>query len=139
MSGTSLRHAFRLFTKDRAFLVTVVLIMALSIGFCPAIFSLVKPVLLTALPYDRAGELVIIWHANANSPDVIGVWARDYATYRDTTRSFQSVAAVTTEGYNLSNGSVPSRVTCGRVTANLFPTLGPAYGNAPTHVRRRPR
>jgi putative ABC transport system permease protein len=123
MSGTNLRHAFRLFTKDRAFLVTVVLIMALSIGFCTAIFSLVKPVLLTALPYDRAGELAIIWHTNANSPDVIGVWARDYATYRDTTRSFQSVAAVTSEGYNLSNGS-PARVTCGRVTGNLFPMLG---------------
>src|SRR5688572_21943400 len=93
MWAIALRHAFRLFTKDPAFPITVVLIMALSIGFCTAIFSLVNAVLLTDLPYHAADELAIIWHTNANSSEVTGVWARDYLTYRDTTHSFQSVAA----------------------------------------------
>ena len=48
----------------------------------------------------------------------------DYTIYHDTTRSFESIAAATTHGYNLSTASVPVRVTCARVTDNLFPMLG---------------
>jgi hypothetical protein len=138
MTGIDVRHAFRVFAKDRTFLLTVMLIMALSIGFCTAIFSLVKAVLLTDLPYDSPQRLAIIWHSNANSSEVAGIWARDYLTYRDTTRSFQSVAAFTTEGYNLSNGSEPSRVTCARVTSNLFPMLArrDAFTRTPVHSGR---
>jgi putative ABC transport system permease protein len=124
MTGSDVRHGLRLFGRDRAFLVTVMLIMALSIGFCTAIFSLVKAVLFTRLPYDGAERLAVVWHTNGNSAEVIGMWPRDYQTYRDTTRSFQSLAAFTTEGYNLSNGSLPARITCSRVTANLLPMLG---------------
>src|SRR5262245_18169134 len=110
MTGSDVRHALRLFGKDRAFLVTVMLIMALSVGFCAAIFSLVKAVLFTRLPYDAPEKLAVIWHTEKNSAEVTGIWARDYQTYRDTTRSFQSVAAFTTQGYNLSNGSLPARI-----------------------------
>ena len=100
--------------------------MALTIGACTAIFSIVHAVLLSPLPYTDAERLVIIWHTQPNAAGVVGMSPRDYETYRDTTRAFESVAAVSTRGYNWSNGAEPSRIICGRVTSTAFPMLGVA-------------
>ena len=118
-----MRNVLRLFSKSPAFVVTVALIMALGIGSCTAIFSLVKEVLLTRLPYRDAGRLAIIWHSDARSTDVIGLWPRDYETYRDTSKTFRTLAAFATKGYNVGHNSETARITCGRVTSNLFPMM----------------
>jgi putative ABC transport system permease protein len=124
MIGVALRSTVRLLSKSPALCLTVIAIMALTIGSCTAIFSLVKAVFLSQLPYKTVDRMVVIRHSNAGTTEAMGMWARDYLTYRDTTRSFDSVAAFTTEGYNLSSGSEPARVTCSRITANLLPILG---------------
>ena len=126
MTRIALRSTVRLLSNSPAFCSTVIAIMALTIGSCTAIFSLVKAVLLSELPYKGVDRMVVIRHSNAGTAEAIGVWARDYLIYRDTMRSFDSVAAFTTEGYNLSNGSEPARITCSRITANLLPFLGVA-------------
>jgi putative ABC transport system permease protein len=125
-----MRQTLRVLTKEPAFAMTVTVVMGLSIGFCTAIFSLVNSVLLQQLPYKAADRLAVIWHTNGESADVTGVWARDYGTYRDTARSFESLGAFTTEGYNLSHHAEPARVICARMTANLLPMLAvnPARG-----------
>jgi putative ABC transport system permease protein len=124
MSGINVRQLLRLLSKDLALFITVAVIMALSIGSSTAVFSLVKAALFTDLGYRDAKRLAVIWHSQANSPEVIGVWARDYQTYRDTLRTFQTVAAFTNQGYNLSLVSEPARITCSRATSNLLPMLG---------------
>jgi MacB-like periplasmic core domain len=126
MTGIALRSTARWLWKSPAFCLTVIAIMALTIGSCTAIFSLVKAVFLSKLPYKSVDRIVVIRHSNAGTTEAIGVWARDYLTYRDTTRSFDSVAAFTTEGYNLSSSSEPARITCSRITANLLPILSVA-------------
>jgi macrolide transport system ATP-binding/permease protein len=126
MIFTDLWSAWRSLRRKRAFSYIVVAEMALTIGACTAIFSIVNAVLLTRLPYMDADRLVIIWHTQQNAAGVVGMAPQDYEAYRDTTRSFQSVAAVSTRGYNLSNGADPSRVVCGRVTSTAFPMLGVA-------------
>ena len=79
----------------------------------------------TQLPYSSPDRLAILWHTVAGrGTGVVGMSPHDYSIYRDTTRSFESVAAATTRGYNLTARSAPTRVTCGRVTANLLPMLG---------------
>src|SRR5262245_22527042 len=125
MTRTDVRYTCRALMKSPGFSLAVIGIMALSIGACTAIFSIVKTILLTHLPYDDAEKpLAIIWEADAKADGVTGIWARNYSRYRDETRSFESVAAVTTQGYNLNEASSTARVTCGRVSANLFPMLG---------------
>jgi hypothetical protein len=120
-----LRHALRLIRKNPGFSLAVIAVMAFSIGACTAIFSVGKAVLFTPLPYSSPDRLVILWHTVAGrGAGVVGMSPHDYTIYRDTTRSFESVAAVTTRGYNLSTASEPVRVTCGRVTDSLFPMLG---------------
>jgi putative ABC transport system permease protein len=120
------RQAIRLLRRRPAFCGAVIAIMALSIGSCTAIFSSVRTVLFARLPYAEPERLVIIWHAQAQAAGVVGLSPGDYVTYRDTTRAFESVTAVTTRGYNIGGIGEPARVTCGRATPNLFPMLGVA-------------
>lgn len=117
-------QAARSLRRQPAFSGSVVAIMALGIGACTAMFSIVAAVFLDPLPYAEPERLAIIWHAQGDTPGVIGLSPSDYVTYRDTTRAFASVAAVATHGYNLGGATEPIRVTCGRVTPNLFLTLG---------------
>ena len=108
---------------------TVVAIMALCIGSFVALFGMVKAVLLTDWSYADPGRIGIIWHARPNVPGTIGLSPADLRSYQTSLASFESVAAVTTRGANLG-GPAPSRVTCARMTANMFPLLGvaPARG-----------
>ncbi|MEZ5283202.1 MAG: ADOP family duplicated permease [Vicinamibacterales bacterium] len=117
-------QAARSLRRQPAFSGSVVAIMALGIGACTAMFSIITAVFVDPLPYAEPERLAIIWHAQGDTPGVIGLSPSDYVTYRDTTRAFASVAAVATRGYNLGGGERPVRVTCGRVTPNLFSTLG---------------
>jgi hypothetical protein len=122
-----LRHALRLIRSNLGFSFAVIAVMAFSIGACTAIFSVGKAVLFTRLPYSSSDRMILFWHTAAGSGNgVVGMSPHDYTIYRDTAGSFESVAAVTTCGYNLSAASEPVRMTCARVTDNLFPMLGVA-------------
>lgn len=117
-------QAARSLRRQPAFSASVVAIMALGIGACTAMFSSVIAVFFDPLPYAEPERLAIVRHAQEGRPGEIGLSPSDYLTYRDTTQSFASVAAVATRGYNLGGGDQPIRVTCGRVTPQLFPALG---------------
>ena len=58
-----------------------------------------KTVLLTRLPYDSSERLALIWHTLATKgTGVVGMSPHDYGLYRESSRSFESVAAITTRG-----------------------------------------
>jgi putative ABC transport system permease protein len=116
--------AWRSLSHKRAFACVVVAEMALTIGGCTAVFSIVNAVLLRRLPYRDADRLVVIWHTQPNASSVVGMSPSDYQIYRETTHTFDSIAALSTRGCNLSEGPEPSRVVCGRVTSAALPMLG---------------
>ncbi len=118
------RDAVRLWRRRKAFCAAVIGIMALSIGSCAAIFSIVTSVLFAPWPYPQSDRLAIIWHARGSAAGVVGLSPGDYTTYRDSTTAFESVAAITTRGYNLGGAGDPARVTCGRATPELPSLLG---------------
>ena len=113
--------------KNRGFAVTAILTLALGIGANTAIFSVVRAVLLSSLPYSEPDRLVKIWgqftldgipRNPLSDPELFELI--------DTNRSFQQVAAYYADGgANLgSDAAGPQRITRGSATWSLFPLLG---------------
>ena len=118
------RQAVRQITRRRSHGLTVALVMALSVGASVAIFAMVNAVLLADLGFADSSRLAILWHARPNAAGVIGVSPGDHASYRATLRTFKNVAVVSTRDFNLGGGAAPARVSCARLTADMFPMLG---------------
>src|SRR5690349_5073646 len=113
-----LRHIRR----HRRMSASVIGIMALCIGSCVAIASVVRSVVIAGWGYADPDRLAIVWHARPNVDAVIGVGPGDYMTYRSALQTVDSIAAVTTRGVNLG-GTPATRVTCARMTDAMFPLL----------------
>ena len=121
----------RLIRRAPWFAGLVVLTLALGIGANTAIFSLIRGVLLEPLPYLEGERLVLIKQAapgigvqNAN------VSIKEYFTYREQARDFESLVEHHQMSFDLLNRGEPDRVTTGVVSHNFFDVLGvkPIHG-----------
>ncbi|MGA3047940.1 MAG: ABC transporter permease [Terracidiphilus sp.] len=132
-----LKYTFRTLSRDRAFTIVAVLILALGIGANIAVFSVVNTILLRPLPFPDAHQLVWI----APPPQKCGLSCATYSTdaydeFRMYTRSFQDVTgyfAFSSPGnLKLDRGGAPIPATSIDVIANFFQVLGvqPAMGRA---------
>lgn len=117
------RETIRQLWRDRSRACAIIAVMALGIGSCVAVFSMVSAVLLARFPYADAGRITILWHARANVPGVVGMSPGDVGSYRASLRTFEDVAAISTRGYN-AGATDPFRITCARMMPGMFPMLG---------------
>ena len=60
MQTHDVRQALRIFRREPAFAAAAVLTLTLGIGANTALFAVVEAALLRPLPFDRAGELVVL-------------------------------------------------------------------------------
>ncbi len=133
MITQDIRFGLRQLRKSPVFALVAVLTLALGIGANSAVFSVVDSVLLRPLPYPHAERLVQVSETLSVAPnDELGVAAQEYLDYRDQNRSFSSVAAFESVGFNLTGKGEPLRVRAARMSASAFPTLGvwPLMGRA---------
>jgi predicted permease len=88
-------YALRIFARAPGFTVIVILTLALGIGANTAIFSVVQAVLLRPLPFRDSGRLVVIWERVLHEKRLakVPVPFRDFGIYRQTSRSFETIAA----------------------------------------------
>jgi putative ABC transport system permease protein len=117
------RHGMRSLLRQPAFTIVAVITLALGIGANTAIFSLVNAVLLRALPFRNPEQLVSI----AKAPEaggLPGLAGFQYLAWKDRSTSFDGIAAYSDDNFNLIGSGDPERISCARVTASLFPTLG---------------
>jgi predicted permease len=125
------RYAIRLLARAPGFTVAAVATLALGIGANTAIFSLIKAVLITPLPYADPERLVMIWNASAGSGRT---WlsAQEIVSYRDDAASFAQLGAYIDGDANITGEGEPERVRAAIVTGELFETLGvsPLLGRA---------
>jgi predicted permease len=119
------RYGMRMLWKNPSFTLVAVLTLALGIGACTAIFSVADTILLRSLPYYQPDRLVTVTETLPQmGTDEIGVAAGEYVDYRNENRSFSSVAAFQSDGFNLTGEGQPLRVNAARVSASAFPLLG---------------
>lgn len=119
-----LRYGLRQMARARGVTVTIVLTLALGIGATSGIFTVVNAVVLRALPYDQADQLVAVWLTNTAN-------GRETSTSADITRMLTGPASPL-QGFALSQinlwhltGSLePERVFGAAVSGNFFSLLG---------------
>jgi putative ABC transport system permease protein len=125
-----LRFGARSLRRDPWFAAVAVLCLALGIGANTAIFSVVHGVLLRALPFPEADQLVIVreyqiergmpvtWApgASASYPNFL-----DWAAQANV---FQGIAASASGSFLMLGAAEPFEVRGAPVTANLFEVLG---------------
>jgi len=118
------RYGLRMLWKSPGFTTVAVLTLALGIGACTAIFSVVDTVLLRPLPYYQPDQLVTVTETLPKmGTDEIGVAAGEYQDYRNQNRSFSEVAAYQSAGFNLTGAGEPLRINAARISASAFPLL----------------
>ncbi|MBL9169028.1 MAG: ABC transporter permease [Verrucomicrobiales bacterium] len=131
----NLRFAVRQLTKNPGFAVVAIVTLALGIGTCTVMFSVVNAVLLRPLPFREPEQLV--WIENVFSGG--GLSARTsradtFLAWREQSRSFESLAAYFAFSdytrLTLTDSRDPERLRSVAVSDNFLPTLGiiPLHG-----------
>lgn len=123
-----MRFAFRRLAKTPGFTFTAIATLALAIGVCTAMFSVVRAVLLKPLPVSEPDRLV--WIENAGDNGLSGRTSRADTVlgWREHVRSFSSLAAwFAFSDYGsvkMTGAGDPERVRDVGVSDNFLPTLG---------------
>jgi predicted permease len=119
------RFAFRMLAKSPAFTIAAVLTLALGIGVTTAIFSLVYGVLYRPLPFPNADRIAMVYlHFSPQNNPRGPLSLADFADWRNANRSFEKVAAYTSQGFDLTGSGYTEQVPGASVTADFFSVLG---------------
>lgn len=102
-----LRFGWRVLAKTPAFTATAVIVLALGIGMNTAMFSAVKAVLLSALPYPEP-ERIVELRQTAKDGHLMNVSGLDFRDWRAQSRTVEYMAAYGLDSVTLS-GSFPAR------------------------------
>lgn len=134
-----LKHALRGLRVSPGFTTAALITLALGIGATSAMFSVVKAVLLTSLPYDAPDRRVMLWSKWVNT-DKTWVSSQEVLDYRALAKTLTGVAFWQNTAHNLTDSGEPARLTVGLVSANIFDVLGarPLLGRVLTDDDDRP-
>jgi predicted permease len=120
-----MRYAARALLERPAYALTVILTLALGIGANAAIFSVVKTVLLDALPFRQPGQLVAIAQGNSDEDrNPISVGYPTFLDWRQRAPSFAAVAASASWQPNLAGDGGAELLDGQSVTRDFFKVLG---------------
>ncbi len=123
------RYAIRLLRRSPGFTLTAVMTLALSIAANTAIFSAVKGVLISPLPYPDPDRLVRLFEESDRTPH-FPMSPADFRDYRDELQSFAGIAAFLRGDLQIGDPSHPEQLRGMQVTSGFFGVLGyrPAMG-----------
>jgi putative ABC transport system permease protein len=120
---TDIAYALRSMRRQPGFALLAVLTLALGIGANSAIFSVVHGVLLQALPWRAADELMYVETEYSNATR-FPLSAPDYVSVLDENRVFADVGALTQQIATMTGRGDAREVEATLVSRNLFAVLG---------------
>ena len=137
--GQDLRYGMRTLGRRPLFTTMAVLTLALGIGATTALFSVVKAVLLTPLPYGNPDRIAVVWSAWKGF-DQTWLSYDEFEAYDSGIRALANVGLFTDGAVNLTEGGEPERIRAGFVTEDVFGILGvqPVLGRGFTTEEDRP-
>ncbi len=139
-----IRFGLRTLIKDRGFLVTAVLTLALGIGSTSAIFSVIDNVLLEPFPYTDGQRLMAIEIHDSAIKDPFGRQTfspAEFLDYQEQNHVFDRSMGVRQDRVLMTrNGTAPESFDGATVTGNAFEFLGvrPLLGRAATLADANP-
>ena len=119
------RYALRIARRFPAFTLIVVATLAVAIGACTAIFSVINSVLLQPLPFPQPEQIVTLTAQNPDrSNPRFSVSYADYLDWRRSTQSFSDIAVFVGTAPTLLGSDEPERLAGIAVSPNFFDMLG---------------
>src|SRR6266446_3985611 len=118
-----LRYALRVLSSKVGFTAAAVISLALGIGACTAIFSVVDGVLLRSLPFPDAERIVQLREVNSSGAQMAFA-EPNYLDVRARSRSLEAVAQYGGDLTTVTGGSEPVRALTFSVSGDFFHVLG---------------
>jgi predicted permease len=121
-----LRYGLRTLSRSPGFTITSVFTLALGIGACTAIFSLVNAVLIRSLPYGDPEHLVYLFSPNPslNVPaEVICPSYGDFYDLKREARSYADMSSFEQAQFSVTQQGTTQRIGGARVDEEFFSTL----------------
>ncbi|HEY8835517.1 MAG TPA: ABC transporter permease, partial [Chthoniobacterales bacterium] len=119
-----LRYALRQLIKAPSFTIVAILTLALGIGACTAIFSVVNVVLLRPLDYQEPDRIVTIRETNLPQFPEFSVSPPNYLDWEKQTKSYEFLAAYASSRVNLTGDGEPQQLLALKTTAHYFDVYG---------------
>ena len=120
-----LRYACRTLIKNPGFAMLTIACLALGIGVNSTIFSVADVVAIRPLPFKDPGRLTaLVTTRRSIGVEHGGASYLEVADWKEQTRSFETMAAVSERDFTLTDHNDPERFLGAIVTADLFPMLG---------------
>ena len=113
-----IRFSFRMLLKKPVFTFIAVVTLALGIGANTAIFSVVNAVLLRAMPYHKADQIVVITASTPSGRDMLS--AAELEDYRAGMPSVESIVGMQSQSVNVTGTDRPDRIRGAFVSSNYF-------------------
>ncbi|MGA2738248.1 MAG: ABC transporter permease [Bryobacteraceae bacterium] len=117
-------YAFRSLRKSPGFAAAAILTLALGIGANTAIFSVVEGVVLAPLPYPEPDRLTMVRENNLTLKREMSVSYPDFLDWQRGARSFQQMAAVKFQTFDVTIPGPAAHLDGAEVSAGFFGTLG---------------
>ncbi|HVU25257.1 MAG TPA: ABC transporter permease, partial [Opitutus sp.] len=120
-----MRHALRSLAKTPAFTAAAVITLALGIGICTAMFSVIESVMLRPLPVRDQDRLVVAWQTNpARDINRFTQSVPNFFDYRDRSASFAGMFATAGFSANLVAGEQARRLEGEQVSQGFLGVMG---------------
>jgi putative ABC transport system permease protein len=120
-----IRSAVRGLRREPGATFLIVLTLALGVGANTAIFSIVNGVLLTPLAFNSPERIVVIQEVSGRG-GVVGNAAANFLDLSRRSRSFEAIAALREDTFELSGEREPAHLDGAHVTTQFFSVFGVA-------------
>jgi predicted permease len=129
-----LRIAARTLRHTLSFSLLAIGVTALGIGANIALFTTVRGVLLSPLPYKNPDRLIALYEHTLDQFAYNGIAAGVFREWRRQNRTLSDIVLYSEDDFNLTSagGQLPEKAIGASSTWNMFPTLGvsPAFGRS---------